>query len=91
MSIYHFDAHQERTFELSDIMMGPDPLLAAVEADKDCERHNDCAMDWPTLNGMVWLPSARRRWAERKRHSMNVGVHIFWSMQVNHWMQEKVC
>ncbi len=70
-------------------MLGPCPLLAAMEADHDLESTWACPMD-SLQPGWEWKPSTRAKWYERKRHALNVGIHIFWSMQVNRWMERKV-
>lgn len=84
----NFDSHPHRDFELNDYMLGPDPLLAAWEADQALERDNQCTMgNLPA--GMVWLPAGKARWYATKQRSLRLGAHLFWSMQVNQWIKKQ--
>ena len=85
-----FDDFERRQFEIQDVMLGPCPLLAAMEADDDLESRWMCPMG-SLPEGWVWKPETRSTWHGRKRHALNVGVHIFWSMQVNAWKKSLVC
>lgn len=89
MSATGFDAHPRRLWEINDVMLGVCPLLACMEADQALENENHCCIgDLPA--GWEWKLETRKAWATRKRLAMNIGIHIFWSMQVNHWTERNL-